>query len=319
MEQGSQSSGNGHPPFASYPQPPMLSFRSFHERHFSRSQQQAFFADAHRLPRNDQMFHWYQGQNGIAPIEAGATADQMYQPCYASYDGQVEVEEDFVSQQPTEPDTENTIATTEPDYLPSVSHLSKEAIEIFEFSRRFRQEKAAAALLEQTRLKKRRTKRRKLTKLGFALDEGDSGSEASTGANEDDSTEGPTGGTKVDERASDGETDGSDDDWDDSSALDQEPSPTDMSFITQRSRRTDKIRQELYGNDVNSAQKTSEISVIEMLESLVNQTYEDSFKSRTPASEEPRKNKHQRAHGEEIQFAGRRNQVVYWPGMPLRC
>ncbi|KAF9356296.1 hypothetical protein BGX26_005444 [Mortierella sp. AD094] len=314
MEQRFPPSDNqqSYPSYAPYAQPPMLSFRSFHERHFSRSQRQAFFAAAHRTPWYSQPLNWHRGQSDLP---TGNDTVQSYQ----SY--QETLEDEPESKGPDDRDTQEPRVAGELGHGSSMPHLSKEAIEIFEFSRRFRQEKAAAAQLEQKRLRKRRTKRRKLTKLGFALDEGDSGSESSAGADEDVAVDGTTKGANAERCESDEEDDGSDvdDDWDDDSIV-QEPLPTDVSFLKQKSRRTDKTRKELYGMDGGDIQNASEIGMIEMLERLVNQTYEDSLGS-PPAHtvEETGRNKRQRSRGEESQPADRRNQVVYWPGLPLRC
>ncbi|KAF8982663.1 hypothetical protein BGZ46_000846 [Entomortierella lignicola] len=305
MERGFQPPNNQQSPYTPYPQPPTLSFRSFHEKHFSRSQQQVFFAGLHSTSWfNNQQFSWNQGHNEI-PNENNTVVDQSYQ-----HFQEAATDESHEFNHPLNNHVEELEATTELDHKSPIPHLSKEAIEIFEFSRRFRQEKEAAALLEKTRLKKRRTKRRKLTKLGFAFDEGNSGSESSA-AEEDHAVEGQTKSFNANQYLSESSSDLEDDE----AALAQELPPTDVSFMNQKSRRTNMIRQGLYGDGNNGAQNQSGINMIEMLESLVNQKYEDSIVS--PAVSKASENtKRQRSHGGEAQS---QSQVVYWPGLPLRC
>ncbi|KAG0001765.1 hypothetical protein BGZ79_004185 [Entomortierella chlamydospora] len=316
MEQRFPPSDNrqSYPPHAPNAQPPMLSFRSFHERHFSISQRQAFFGAAYITPWHSQLPNWGQGQSYLPTGNDTVQSYQSYQPYQETPENESE------SKGPDECDAQEPSVTGDLDHGSLMPHLSKEAIEIFEFSRRFRQEKAAAAQLEQTRLRKRRTKRRKLTKLGFALDEGDSGSESNASA-DGVAVDGATKGVKAErcESNEEGHESDVDDDWDDDSVT-QEPPPTDVSFLKQKSRRADMTRKELYGMDSSDNQNASEIGINEMLERLVNQIYEDSLGLLpTPPVEETRRDKRQRLRGEESQFVDRRNQVVYWPGLPLRC
>ncbi|KAF9353428.1 hypothetical protein BGX34_011572 [Mortierella sp. NVP85] len=136
--------------------------------------------------------------------------------------------------------------------------LTKEAIEIFEFSRRFREEKERAAQLEKARIKRRKTKRQKLTKLGFAFDEGDSGTEdgnEAEGSGENDELQEDVGLDEDDDgdgyEEGDGD-EGEDEDGDDSDyeISRMEPPATDVSFMNQGTRRNDKTRQRLYGQVV---------------------------------------------------------------------
>ncbi|KAF8929871.1 hypothetical protein EDD21DRAFT_370504 [Dissophora ornata] len=311
---GSRSNYTSCPPHNPYlAQPPTLSFRSFHENHFSNSHRQAFFAGApaqwSSAPPGD--LNWPRGEQEAAPANDDTVSTHSYHNTFsdtAVYDQQAAVEV-----------RENS---SRPDPLSLVPQLSKEAIEIFEFSRRFRQEKAEAAQLEQNRIKKRWIKRRKLTKLGFAIDEGDSGTDDS----EDAANEGyePKDGDGGNERGDGDQDEGEDDDWDNNQELVELPA-TDVSFLTQNIRRTERIRQQLYGLNSSSDENAPSlrgIKTIEILESLVNQAYEDSLGSQAStqqeagASQETDNTKRRYRLNQSVE---RRNQVVYWPGMPLRC
>ncbi|KAF9434562.1 hypothetical protein BGZ76_007790 [Entomortierella beljakovae] len=283
----------------SNPRPPVLTFRSFHERHFSKARQQEFFASAYHPPWDHQPFNWSHGYNAFS-TEATHGVDETYRP-YQTH--RTPPFESMAEEESDEERTENHEAGVRDNYVkedhkPPMPNLSKEAIEIFEFSRRFRQEKEAAKLSEQKKIRKRKTKRRRLTELGFAIDEGNSGSEADDIA---------IGGLIDDENAK-----SDDDESDDDSVIAQEPGPSDVLFMLQKSRRSDKMRQDLYGQDPN-------ISEIEMLECLVNQTYEDSLIPQNFASEASGQDKRVRPHLEGNQGSNQRKKVVYWPGMPLRC
>ncbi|GJJ71906.1 hypothetical protein EMPS_04263 [Entomortierella parvispora] len=166
--------------------------------------------------------------------------------------------------------------------------LSKEAIAIFEFSQRFRREKALAELKEKSRLRLRRIKRRKLTKLGFALTEGNSDE------SENDLSHGCSyslgwDGKQEDEVEDEEEDEEEDEDEDDVQT--GELPPTDISFMSLNEKLRGRIHRRLYASNSDEV-NTSEIRSIEMLEDLLNQTYNDIV---------------------------RQDGVVYWPGMPLRC
>jgi len=287
--------------------PPTLSFRSFHGKHFSQSQRQAFFSN---VP-----YPWF-----TAPT-------QTFQQTGEANDQELDPEDEELDEDTHAHEEEDD----EADMMPP--QLTKEAIEIFEFSRRFRQEKERAAQLEKARIKRRKTKRQKLTKLGFAFDEGDSGTE--------DGNEGEGGGdngsaelqedvglSEDDDRDGD---EGEDEDGEDSDyeISRMEPPATDVSFMNQGTRRNDKTRQRLYGQVGNANQSTPSAEgtrTIEILEGILNQTYLDSLGPQvfnpeaTELDQEANDVKGQRRRRrKEHQPESRTSQVVYWPGLPLRC
>ncbi|KAF9918982.1 hypothetical protein BX616_003502 [Lobosporangium transversale] len=305
-----------------YKQPPMLRFRSFHDRHFSDAQRQTFFAGIASAPMawsSQNSYNGYEYKYGAVPTAYDTMTDfSSYQELIHEHEN-VEKEEKESFDSLDEEQVQNTSLDAKSDNNDfQASPLSKEAIEIFEFSRRFRQEKAAAALLEQERLKKRRKKRRKLTKLGFAIDEGDSGAESDININ-NTSDHGPAeleqqgGGNSKEVDDSDDDSDSNDSD-DGHDSVYEEPSPMDNSFINSKSHRTEKLRERLYG-------QCPEIWTIEMLERLVNRSYIDSLGPQISpiATGTSREIKRQRSKSDNSQPIDRQKQVVYWPSMPLRC
>ncbi|KAF9295173.1 hypothetical protein BGZ74_010941 [Mortierella antarctica] len=182
--------------------------------------------------------------------------------------------------------------------------LSKETIAIFEFSRKFRQEKAEAARLEEAAIKKRKIKRRKLTRLGFAYNEGDSGVDDDSGVSDTDTKDGgSTGknGREEDDHADDGE---------DEAPTSEELPATNVTFMAQNDRLRSKTWQRLYGTveekEASLSKLSARFATIDMLESLLNQQYENSLIADSETS-----GNRQRSQTSD--------QVVYWPGMPLRC
>ncbi|KAG0326416.1 hypothetical protein BGZ99_009557 [Dissophora globulifera] len=287
------------------PPPPTLSFRSFHELHFSRSQRRSFFAAAPSpwLPPYIQGPNWSQSVEDIAPaVHDTITVSTYHQDCRDDNDAE---EPSVVS-----------------DVIPEFPGLSKEALEIFEFSRRFRQQKAEAAHVEQAQAKKRRIKRRRLTKLGFALDEGNSGTDDSR----DNSVE-PVENRQDNSGEGEGHDDSDDDeDLDDDQDLAQvELAATDVSFLYQNSRRLDRMRQQLYGTDDSVSNIPGSMNgrqTIDMLEGLLNQAYEDSLGALGTETEQQTLSgtSRQKSQGAgHRQFKERSGQSVYWPGIPLRC
>ncbi|KAG0016417.1 hypothetical protein BGZ82_001093 [Podila clonocystis] len=198
-------------------------------------------------------------------------------------------------------------AFTGPSKIAASAHeglLSKETIAVFEFSRKFRQEKAEAARIEEAAIKKRKIKRRKLTRLGFAYNEGDS-------CVEDDSS---TSDTDTKDRGSTGksirEEEDHADDGEDEEPTNEELPATNVTFMAQNHRLRSKTRQRLYGTvkekEASLSQLSTRFATIDMLESLLNQQYENSLIVDAETS-----GKRQRSQTSD--------QVVYWPGMPLRC
>lgn len=218
-----------------------------------------------------------------------------------------------------------------------ISGLTQGAIEIFEFSRKFREEKRAALAEERARTARRRTKRRRLTRRGFAPNEGNSGSDepedvfsdaADNNNNKaDDSDDCGGGGSGSEDEDREGDED------EDDFVVQTEPSATDVAFLTQPSRLRDRTRQKLYGHkksnnkDKDALQSSDEMWSIRMLEAMLNQTFIDSLGPETTA-EVPAKStavtggqNHQRRardSGKRARFQ-QQSQVVYWPGMPMRC
>ncbi len=98
---------------------------------------------------------------------------------------------------------------------------------------------------------RRRTKRRRLTRRGFAPDEGNSGSDEpedllsdaadSSNSKADDLDDSGGGGSGSEDE--DREGDGDEDEF----VAQSEPPATDVAFLTQPSRQRDRTRQKLYG------------------------------------------------------------------------
>lgn len=307
--------------FTTHPHPPphqqrplMLSFRSFHERHFSPSQRQAFFSS---VP-----YPWFPAPPHTFQ-QTGEGDDQVPDP--------EDVEEDDEGTHALQEEEE------EADMLPP--QLTKEAIEIFEFSRRFREEKERAAQLEKARTKRRRIKRQKLTELGFAFDEGNSEAEEDSDAKVNRRSGGGVGPQEEDVQLSEnddeqGYEDGDGDEDEDEEGEDSdyeisrmEPPATDVSFMNQGTRRKDKTRQRLYGQVNGTSQSASSaegIRTIEILEGILNQTYLDSlgpqaFNPETTERDQDADDVRGQRRPRRKEPGNRPSQVVYWPGMPLRC
>ncbi|CAO3570658.1 unnamed protein product [Mortierella alpina] len=285
------------------PQPPALSFRAFHSRHFSSAQRQTFFGAPVPVP------FWFQHplRPPTCPVEEDTIGHAGYDE--GSTTGHVEVDQD-------QEHVEHNVGTHEGGSASDQDHvsalrLSKEAIEIFEFSRRFKREKAEAALQEQARLKRRRVKRRKLTKLGLAADEGNSGSEGS-----DDPThswgQDPNGDSvaQKDEYDDDSDEETEEDEEDAQETAEQEAPAMDTSFLHQKSRQRERTRLQLYGHVAGSAVEGG-LARIDVLEAMLNETYEESLGAR--ATEVAG------LTGKKSKSRGSRSHTVYWPGVPLRC
>lgn len=279
--------------------PPVLSFRSFHAAHFSATTRQAFFGGS---AQHQHQPGWQMGPSSECP-----TRDDTYSYYPSDQHSQsvlVTVEESISSRQ------EHQEAPAFPGANRQEGLLSEETIAIFEFSRRFRQEKAEAARLEEAAIKKRKIKRRRLTRLGFAYNEGDSGEDDSSVGDTDAKDEGPsTNNTReqVDQEAGDDD----DDDDDDEGPTGEELPATDVTFMVQNDRLRNKTWQRLYGKENEkeaiSNKPSTRFASIDMLESLLNQQYENSL-----ITDDGTSGKRQRSQASD-------QQVVYWPGMPLRC
>ncbi|KAF9324983.1 hypothetical protein BG006_011502 [Podila minutissima] len=203
------------------------------------------------------------------------------------------------------------VAITGPSLAEASGHeslLSKETIAIFEFSRKFRQEKAEAARLEEAAIKKRKIKRRKLTRLGFAYDEGDSGLDDDNSVSDTDTKDGGSTG-KIGREEDDHADDGADDGADEAPTSEELPA-TNVTFMALNDRLRSKTWQRLYGTvqekEASLSKLSARFTTIDMLESLLNQQYENSLIADSETS-----GNRQRSQTSD--------QVVYWPGMPLRC
>ncbi|KAG0381195.1 hypothetical protein BGX24_006567 [Mortierella sp. AD032] len=190
---------------------------------------------------------------------------------------------------------------------------------------------------------RRRTKRRRLTRRGFAPDEGSSGSDEPLDAKHDDnnmrddSDDEGSGGSENEDGGDDGE-DG------DEFVAQCEPLATDTVFLTQPSRQRDRTRQRLYGLKKLSDRKDKDASLvltksstsistsddmwsINMLEAMLNQTFVDSLSFESTASTKEvvpgnlgrRSRESGRRSGAAKSSSSQQSQVVYWPGMPMRC
>ncbi|KAF8937193.1 hypothetical protein BGZ47_009140 [Haplosporangium gracile] len=217
--------------------------------------------------------------------------------------------------------------------------LTQEAIEIFEFSRRFREEKRAALAEERARMTRRRNKRRRLTRRGFAPDEGNSGSDEpadpsdtpnNNKANESADSSSDSGSEDADRGGNGEEGEEEEEEF----VLQTEPPATDIAFLTQPSRQRDRIRQKLYdlkksdNKDKDVSSLSDEMWSIRMLEAMMNQTFIDSLEPETIAVVPAKSTaatgsqNHQRRlrdSGKEARSQQQQSQIVYWPGMPMRC
>ncbi|KAG0003446.1 hypothetical protein BGZ65_001690 [Modicella reniformis] len=304
----------------------MLSFRSFHERHFSQSQRQVFFSgmSAPWFPTSSQPFQWTRGVHTTAVPSEHDDAFSTHNRRNTFSNNNEELEEEEETEYTVDEEGDKADSDDETEF----PELTKEAIEIFEFSRRFRQEKEKIAQVEKARIKKRKIKRRKLTKLGVSFDEGNSGTEEGDNADEDEGNN----GDDVDERQF-GQVVGSDEDkgGSDSEDLDFELSrvespATDVSFLNQGNRRDRRAWQRLYNQGNTTSQSGSDAfegtQAVAILENLLNQAYVDSLgpqvstaeKTEIDSSSEPR-----HGQGSERRLENRSSRVVYWPGIPLRC
>ncbi|KAF9206318.1 hypothetical protein BGZ59_011740 [Podila verticillata] len=144
---------------------------------------------------------------------------------------------------------------------------------------------------------------------GANRQEGDSGEDDSSVGDTDAKDEGPsTNNTReqVDQEAGD-----DDDDDDDEGPTGEELPATDVTFMVQNDRLRNKTWQRLYGKENEkeaiSNKPSTRFASIDMLESLLNQQYENSL-----ITDDGTSGKRQRSQASD-------QQVVYWPGMPLRC
>ncbi|KAG0017942.1 hypothetical protein BGZ81_010459 [Podila clonocystis] len=278
------------------PKPPLgLSFKSFHAAHFSAATRQAFLGGADK--------HQHQPSWHMSPSSERRVQDDPYlnHPIDQHSQSALITDDESASNQLVHQET----AITGPSKVRTSGHeglLSKETIAIFEFSRKFRQEKAEAARLEKAAIKKRKIKRRRLTRLGFAYNEGDSGVEDDSSTSDTDTKDGGSTGKSIRE-------DHTDDDEDDEPTSEELPA-TNVTFMAQNDRLRSKTRQRLYGTvkekEASLSKLSTRFTTIDMLESLLNQKYENSLIVDAETS-----GKRQRSQTTD--------QVVYWPGMPLRC
>ncbi|KAG0281425.1 hypothetical protein BGZ95_003825 [Linnemannia exigua] len=328
------------------PNPPVLSFRAFHATHFTWSQRQAFFGGgapvtpgAHNYPPFPIYSHSVETDTlARSPESARVLYHNNAQSCTTADDKK------------TNHHNNNATATAEVGLTRAGSEaaefgLTQEAIEIFEFSRRFREEKAAAVAMERARMARRRTKRRRLTKRGFAPDEGNSGSDEPLDVEHDNNNKRDDFDDEGSGR-SENEDDGGDDEEEDGDEFvaQCEPLATDTAFLTQPSRQRDRTRQRLYGLEKLSDSKNKDVSLvltetstststsddmwsIRMLEAMLNQTFVDSLSSGSTISTKEavpgNLGRQSRDSGRRSRSAKSRSsqqsQVVYWPGMPMRC
>ncbi|KAF9182528.1 hypothetical protein BGZ51_008219 [Haplosporangium sp. Z 767] len=328
--------------FPQPPQAPVLTFRTFHANHFSSSQRQAFFGRPAPIdtwtsePPIPLWSGWSQPPAYSIPIGADTLANPSHeQPLSTDHktgaDGGVEEER------------ERHLTLAESDdpspSSPIMPQLSREAIEIFEFSRRFRQQKAAAERLEQAHIKKRNVKKRRVTTQGFTIGNGSNAMETSHSDGVNNLEVGDDHALEsVEDRNNDGGQDGNEDEDEDEDtdqgSIQEEPSALDISFMSQRDRQRERVRKRLYGQPDTSAGDPavfSGLQTIEILEAMLNQTYHDSIglnsfdkrdggKKDQDANTNDASQSHTRLPGHSS--ADRRtkaNKIVYWPGIPLRC
>lgn len=327
-----------------HPNPPVLSFRAFHATHFSWPQRRAFFGGWTPIPTPPH-YHPSWSYNHPPPVPPPVETDTLANPSESTWDQYQDLAHPQHQQAYTVSDDEattTTAAVAAEDELPGPGSgldigLTQEAIEIFEFSRRFREEKQAALVEERTRMARRRTKRRRLTRRGFAPDEGNSGSDEpedllsdaadSSNSKADDLDDSGGGGSGSEDE--DREGDGDEDEF----VAQSEPPATDVAFLTQPSRQRDRTRQKLYGlkksnnKDQDVLSPSDEMWSIRMLEATLNQTFIDSLGPETTAVAPVKSTaatggqNHQRRSRDSGKGARsqQQSQVVYWPGMPMRC
>ncbi|KAG0304121.1 hypothetical protein BGZ97_001613 [Linnemannia gamsii] len=340
------------PPTNIQPNPPVLSFRAFHATHFSWPQRQAFFGGG--APENYYYHHhpWIDSHSSpISPIATDTLANAS-EPTWDHF--QDLARHHHPQQQHTANKDKEITAIADEDDAPGTSMfgLTQEAIEIFEFSRRFREEKRAALAEERARMARRRTKRRRLTRRGFAPDEGNSGSDDETAdlsdaadknknnnfnkkkgdPDDDDSDNGSSSGSGSEDEGRGGG--GSEEEEDDEFVVQTEPPATDVAFLTQPSRQRDRTRQKLYGlkkasdtikdKETTSSTTSDEMWSMRMLEAMLNQTFIESLGGpETTATATTAGQSNRRRSRDSSGKGGRRSQqqsqIVYWPGMPMRC
>ncbi|KAF9132800.1 hypothetical protein BGW39_011284 [Mortierella sp. 14UC] len=346
--QGNATTSSGTANSIPSPNPPVLSFRAFHATHFSWSQRQAFFAGSAPAP----WAHSYPSFAHPHPVETDTLAGPPLSERDSSHQDNAQT---FATDdaKATSQHYDNTTVVASAAAAAAENEgagetalgLTQEAIEIFEFSRRFREEKAAALVLERARMARRRTKRRRLTRRGFAPDEGNSGSDDAPEAEQDDNSkrdDSDDGGSES-EDGDDGGEEGDNDEF----LLQMESPATDTAFLTQASRQRERTRQRLYGllkksdsKDMDSPSVSSSTSTstststqddlwsIQMLEALLNQTFVDSLgpaNSSLPNAAVPgnirrrTRDSGRGAKGAAKSRSFQQSQVVYWPGMPMRC
>ncbi|KAG0282059.1 hypothetical protein BGZ96_000878 [Linnemannia gamsii] len=327
------------------PNPPVLSFRAFHATHFSWPQRQAFFGGG--APEHYYHHPWLDSHSPLVPPVATDTLANPSEPTWDPYHDLAHHHQQ--SQQAVNEDKATTAtAVAGDDNVPGASMfgLSQEAIEIFEFSRRFREEKRAALAEERARMARRRTKRRRLTRRGFAPDEGNSGSddepadlsEATDNNNNinkkkkddlDDSSHSNSSSGSSSENESRGGS-GGEEEEDDEFVVQSEPPATDVTFLTQPSRQRDRTRQKLYGlkkspdtskdKEMPSSTTSDEMWSIRMLEAMLNQTFIESLGGPETTTENQNNRRRSRySSGKGGGKSQQQSQLVYWPGMPMRC
>ncbi|KAF9911902.1 hypothetical protein EC991_001806 [Linnemannia zychae] len=324
------------------PNPPVLSFRAFHATHFSWSQRQAFFSGRSPAP----WAHSYPPFAPPHPAETDTLADPPESKWDTSYPDNAQLyptaEAEIAGPHINNATTEASAASAEYGGEEAATFgLTQEAIEIFEFSRRFREEKAAALALERAQMARRRTKRRRLARRGFAPDEGNSGSDDALEADQGDDSK----RDDLDDKGNESE-DGDDagEEEDDGQFAQMEPPATDTAFLTQPSRQRDRTRERLYGvkksgskdldtfsvststNTTTSTSTQDDMWSIRMLEAMLNQTFinslgpENSSFAAVPENNRRRSRDSGRgARGAVKSRSSQQSQVVYWPGMPMRC
>ncbi|KAF9923351.1 hypothetical protein FBU30_006567 [Linnemannia zychae] len=315
-----------------YPSPPILSFRAFHTAHFSWPQRQAFFGGRGEPHISPYWPYYIPSVAPSTPLKTNITAEPsttVWEPFYNTLHSQpIQPSNDISTvNQHSEGDQRVSIDDTNEEIEPGFT-LTREAIEIFEFSRRFREEKAAALAQERVRMARRRSKRRRLTRLGFAFDEGNSGSDEELPQdheikNKDDANDHNSSGDDSKDA-----TDIDEDEDEDGFVPLTEPSATDTEFLTQPSRQRDMTRQRLYGpinsnrnldkkekdtSSIITSATNDEMWSIKMLEAILNQTYIDSLNAESSI------NTKQGGKSMAKSRSSGQSEVVYWPGMPMRC
>ncbi|KAG0261996.1 hypothetical protein DFQ27_002673 [Actinomortierella ambigua] len=221
--------------------------------------------------------------------------------------------------------------------------LTKEAIAIFEFSRRFREQKMAAAKLEKEKTKRLRAKRRRTAMLGFAMgdvvlsDEDEEavmdGAQKTMGRSVkrgrgDDNTPNDAGADEGEQermpRADISDDDNDDDEDDDFGPLLQELPANDTSFLSIPLVYYERMQDKLYGGSLKSLEKQAH-----PLDPPLSTTPDAEAKAQ--AIKKARQEMVQiqyleslldRSYEDSLQpstFPKDDDSIALWPGMPLRC